>query len=41
MITQNNVQLEDKDVKFVLGELYYTVSGAMKMMDCGQRRAFE
>ena len=35
MITQNNVKLEDKDVKFVLGELYYTVSGAMKMMDCG------
>jgi len=38
MITQNNVKLEDKDVKFVLGELYYTVSGAMKMMDCGRNK---
>lgn len=38
MIEFKKVQLDEKDVKFVFDELYYTVSGAMKMMDCGRNK---
>lgn len=31
-------KLDEKDVKYVLDEMYYTVSGAMKMMDCGRNK---
>lgn len=31
-------QLDENDITFFLGEMYYTVSGAMKMIGCGRNK---
>ena len=32
------VKLDENDIKYILGELYYTVSGTMKLIDCGRNK---